>query len=104
MLAERSLELVVGLLAVLKAGGAYLPLDPEYPAERLLGMVSDARLGVVLMQGALEAVLPLPEAVSRVLLEADEFGAACAFLCSAHAGFITGQNLLMDGGIFPGAF
>ena len=34
----------------------------------------------------------------------DEFGAACAFLCSAHAGFITGQNLLIDGGIFPGAF
>ena len=34
----------------------------------------------------------------------DEFGAACAFLCSAHAGFITGQNLLLDGGIFPGAF
>ena len=36
--------------------------------------------------------------------EPDEFGAACAFLCSAHAGFITGQNLLIDGGIFPGAF
>jgi 3-oxoacyl-[acyl-carrier protein] reductase len=34
----------------------------------------------------------------------DEFGAACAFLCSAHAGYITGQNLLMDGGVFPGAF
>ena len=34
----------------------------------------------------------------------DEFGAACAFLCSAHAGYITGQNLLMDGGIFPAAF
>ena len=34
----------------------------------------------------------------------DEFGAACAFLCSAHAGFITGQNLLMDGGAFPGTF
>jgi len=33
-----------------------------------------------------------------------EFGAACAFLCSTHAGFITGQNLLMDGGAFPGAF
>ena len=31
-----------------------------------------------------------------------EFGAACAFLCSAHAGFITGQNLLLDGGIYPG--
>src|SRR5579864_5539696 len=34
----------------------------------------------------------------------DEFGAACAFLCSAHAGFITGQNLLIDGGVFSGAF
>jgi 3-oxoacyl-[acyl-carrier protein] reductase len=32
----------------------------------------------------------------------DEFGAACAFLCSAQAGFITGQNLLLDGGQFPG--
>jgi 3-oxoacyl-[acyl-carrier protein] reductase len=32
----------------------------------------------------------------------DEFGAACAFLCSSHAGFITGQNLLLDGGAFPG--
>ena len=34
----------------------------------------------------------------------EEFGAACAFLCSAHAGYITGQNLLMDGGAFPGTF
>ena len=33
---------------------------------------------------------------------ADEFGAACAFLCSEHAGYITGQNLLIDGGAFPG--
>jgi 3-oxoacyl-[acyl-carrier protein] reductase len=35
---------------------------------------------------------------------ADEFGATCAFLCSVHAGYITGQNILLDGGIFPGAF
>jgi len=34
----------------------------------------------------------------------EEFGDACAFLCSANAGFITGQNLLMDGGAFPGTF
>ena len=34
----------------------------------------------------------------------DEFGATCAFLCSAQAGYITGQNLLIDGGVFPGAF
>ena len=34
----------------------------------------------------------------------EEFGAACAFLCSAHAGFITGQNWLLDGGHYPGTF
>jgi 3-oxoacyl-[acyl-carrier protein] reductase len=33
----------------------------------------------------------------------EEFGASAAFLCSKHAGFITGQNLLLDGGIFPGS-
>jgi 3-oxoacyl-[acyl-carrier protein] reductase len=35
---------------------------------------------------------------------ADEFGAACAFLCSAHAGYITGQNVLIDGGAYPGTY
>lgn len=34
----------------------------------------------------------------------DEFGAACAFLCSTHAGYITGQNVLIDGGAYPGTF
>ena len=35
---------------------------------------------------------------------AEEFGALCAFLCSVHAGYITGQNLLLDGGAYPGTF
>jgi 3-oxoacyl-[acyl-carrier protein] reductase len=35
---------------------------------------------------------------------AEEFGVACAFLCSVHAGYITGQNLLMDGGQYPGTY
>ena len=34
----------------------------------------------------------------------EEFGAACAFLCSPHAGYITGQNILTDGGAYPGSF
>ncbi|HET7098056.1 MAG TPA: SDR family oxidoreductase [Casimicrobiaceae bacterium] len=34
----------------------------------------------------------------------DEFGATCAFLCSAHAGYIVGQNILIDGGNYPGTF
>jgi amino acid adenylation domain-containing protein len=50
---ERSVEMVVGVMAVLKAGGAYLPLDPEYPAERLLYMLADSRPGVVLTQRSL---------------------------------------------------
>ncbi|HKF63165.1 MAG TPA: SDR family oxidoreductase, partial [Dongiaceae bacterium] len=33
-----------------------------------------------------------------------EFGAACAFLCSVHAGYITGQNWLLDGGAYPGTY
>ncbi|MEU8262199.1 amino acid adenylation domain-containing protein [Micromonospora sp. NPDC048999] len=56
--AERSLELVAGLLGVLKAGGAYLPLDPEYPADRLAFMVTDADAPVVLVQQHLREVLP----------------------------------------------
>ena len=35
---------------------------------------------------------------------AEEFGAFCAFVCSVHAGFLTGQNLLLDGGAYPGTF
>ena len=35
---------------------------------------------------------------------ADEFGAVCAFLCSVHAGYLTGQNILLDGGAYPGTF
>jgi 3-oxoacyl-[acyl-carrier protein] reductase len=34
----------------------------------------------------------------------EEFGATCAFLCSVHAGFINGQNILLDGGAYPGTF
>ena len=41
---------------------------------------------------------------ARRLGTIEEFGAACAFLCSVHAGYITGQNLLMDGGSYPGTF
>lgn len=45
---ERSLELVVGLLAIIKAGGAYLPLDPGYPAQRLAFMCDDSRVHLLL--------------------------------------------------------
>ncbi|MEW5927425.1 MAG: amino acid adenylation domain-containing protein, partial [Gemmatimonadota bacterium] len=51
--AERSLEMVVGVLGVLKAGGAYAPLDPAYPAERLRSLLRDAGAPVLLTQARL---------------------------------------------------
>ncbi|MER7444431.1 non-ribosomal peptide synthetase/MFS transporter [Micromonospora avicenniae] len=68
--AERSVELVAGLLGVLKAGGAYLPLDPEYPADRLAFMVTDAAAPLVLVQEHLRGVLP--ETGATVLVLDDE--------------------------------
>ncbi len=56
--AERSLEMVVGLLAILEAGGAYLPLDPAYPLDRLAYMIEDAAAPVVLAQERLLERLP----------------------------------------------
>ncbi len=47
---ERSAELVVGLLGVLKAGGAWVPLDPAYPADRLAFVMGDAQVPVLLTQ------------------------------------------------------
>lgn len=47
---ERSLEMMIGLLAIHKAGGAYLPLDPDFPAERLAFMVTDSQAIVILTQ------------------------------------------------------
>ncbi len=55
---ERSAEMVVALLGVLKSGAAYLPLDSEYPQERLQFMLQDAEPAVVLTSRALAAKLP----------------------------------------------
>ncbi len=54
---ERSLEMMVALLGIFKAGGAYLPLDPEYPAERLRYMLEDAGVKLALTQQHLIARL-----------------------------------------------
>ncbi len=55
---ERSLDLVVGILGILKAGGGYLPLDPTYPRDRLEYMLSDAAPIALVTEAHLEAVLP----------------------------------------------
>jgi amino acid adenylation domain-containing protein len=55
---ERSPEMVVGLLGVLKAGGAYLPVDPAYPADRRAYMLADSKAPVLLTQDHLAAAAP----------------------------------------------
>jgi len=55
--AERSIEMVVGLLGILKAGGVYVPLDPAYPQERLSFMLADAQVRVLLTQERLRGML-----------------------------------------------
>jgi amino acid adenylation domain-containing protein len=55
---ERSVEMVVAVLAVLKAGACYVPVDPAYPAARIVHMLGDSRAGVLVTTEALAARLP----------------------------------------------
>jgi amino acid adenylation domain-containing protein len=57
LFAEPSMDLLVGAWGILLSGGAYLPLSPEYPEERLRYMIEDARVGVIVVQEALVARL-----------------------------------------------
>ncbi len=56
---ERSIEMIVGLLGVLKSGAAYVPLDPKYPKERTGWMLEDTRATVILTQHSLLSSVPL---------------------------------------------
>jgi amino acid adenylation domain-containing protein len=71
ILVERSLEMMAGLLGILKAGAAYLPLDPEYPPARLAFMIDDAAARVILTQRHLAGRLP-ETAVPVLRLDAPE--------------------------------
>lgn len=67
---HRSLDLVVSLLAVMKTGAAYVPLDPDYPAQRLRYMMDDSGLSLLLTQPALRDTLPTPDGL-RIMTPAD---------------------------------
>ncbi|WP_194791289.1 non-ribosomal peptide synthetase [Pseudomonas sp. UFMG81] len=66
---RRGPAMIASLLAVLKAGAAYVPLDPDYPAERLAYMIEDSALSLLLMQPGL---LQVPEGMPCLLLEEGE--------------------------------
>ena len=101
-----------GLTAFL-AGVARTVADKNVTINNILpGAFDTDRLSSVLTNAAKQKNITKEEAAAqraatipaRRFGKPDEFGAACAFLCSAHAGYITGQNLLIDGGTFSGAF
>ncbi len=67
--AERSLEMVIGLLGILKAGGCYVPLDPEYPPARLQYMLVDSGVKTVILQGRLSEVVRFGGEINTVVLD-----------------------------------
>src|SRR5262249_15576811 len=62
---KRSVEMVVSLVAILKAGAAYVPMDPEYPPDRIAYMLEDSNTAVLLTQQRVREKLPAND--SRVL-------------------------------------
>ncbi|MFE0179184.1 amino acid adenylation domain-containing protein, partial [Streptomyces sp. NPDC059002] len=78
-------DLIVALLAVLKAGGAYLPLDPEYPADRIAYMVEDAAPAVVLASSGSAGVLAGSD-VGVVVLDAPDVAEVLAGLDAGPLG------------------
>ncbi|MFD9452233.1 amino acid adenylation domain-containing protein [Streptomyces sp. NPDC059985] len=90
----RGEDLVVALLGVLKAGGAYLPLDLDYPAERLSFMVEDARPVCVLTTPALAPLVPQVAGVPVVVLDSPDTLSALADAGDAGAGSAVDETFL----------
>jgi amino acid adenylation domain-containing protein len=98
---ERSIDMVVALLAVLKAGAAYVPLDPAFPRDRIEFMMADAELQLVLTQSALLPGLPAGAAQAVALdrlaeqldaLPANAPHSACGALSLAYVIYTSGST------------
>jgi len=74
LLMERSPELVVGLLGILKAGGTYIPLDPAYPEERIRYMLNDSQAAVLVTHAASQQIV---SSDSIPLVHIDNIGVCC---------------------------
>jgi len=78
----------------------------------LPGKFDTERLAATLAAGAQKSGQPLEAVRAAQLVQIparrfgspQEFGAVCAFLCSTHAGYLNGQNILLDGGAYPGVY
>jgi non-ribosomal peptide synthetase component F len=88
---ERSLEMIVGLLGILKAGGTYVPLDPAYPQSRLAFMLEDSQVPVLLTQQHLLEKLPVQPA--RVVCLDTDWQALAQESEANPIGEVTANNL-----------
>ncbi|WP_414447724.1 amino acid adenylation domain-containing protein [Burkholderia sp. 22PA0099] len=89
--AERSLELVIALYAIMKAGAAYVPLDPSYPADRIAAMIDDS--GIALLLAQRDVALPACDGVERVDLETLDLSESSAFPATNPNVKLHGTNL-----------
>ena len=87
---ERSLEMVVGLLGVLKAGAAYVPLDPTYPRERLAFMLRDSGAAILLTQAQLADSVPGHQA--RIIRLDADWPAIAAYSSTSVASEVTSRD------------
>jgi amino acid adenylation domain-containing protein/non-ribosomal peptide synthase protein (TIGR01720 family) len=88
---ERSNELVIALLAILKSGGGYVPLDPEYPPQRLAHMLEDAGIKLLVTQTELREKLPDHEAATFLV---DEQQAELEALADSNLEHVAGPDNL----------
>ncbi len=68
----RSIEMVTSMLAVLKAGAAYLPIDPEYPAERINYIVNDAKPVCIITHSSVSSKLVIENDMKKIVLDDQE--------------------------------
>ncbi|MEU0088773.1 condensation domain-containing protein, partial [Streptomyces sp. NPDC006274] len=109
----RGADLIVGLLAVVKSGAAYVPMDPDYPADRLSYMVADAHPVVVITDssadlsavdtaGVPRLVLDLPEVVAELAaLDGDDLGVDIASSHPAYVIYTSGSTGRPKGVVVP---
>ncbi|MEH2266224.1 amino acid adenylation domain-containing protein [Nostoc sp.] len=76
---ERSLEMIIGVLGIMKAGAAYVPIDPNYPQERIEFMLGDSGTSVLLTQSHLKEQLPLTKLKHQTIyLDRETFNSTLA--------------------------
>lgn len=88
----RSSEMIVGLLGIMKVGGAYVPIDPAYPESRLQYILEDAQIKVLVTQEKLQQKMVIPKFVDVICIDRNraEIEQEVTTVCMSE---VTGDNL-----------